>query len=456
MQSFGLTNPALVASSNPDEDHHHHHHHHHHQHAYHQHHQSQSQQNYQYPFGQPDLNCSSNPNQLPLDPPPPLLGYEFQVPINLFSNQPLPSFSPGSASSCRSSSSSNHSLFNSHQQHQQLSANHPHSPPPLHASYLTNSLELTQTVSSKGLDRSSLLGCHSRDSRSGSVSSEPNSNWQVPQAFDIPTDSFELLRWGGGEESHWELPRFGDDRGHERSRSEGDIVPSSRFQPAVDQSLEPTFDLSGTGTCDFTAAGHGNQTEVNEPGRRKNVARMGWPGEDQEAEEENDRFDPTRSKFVLDTLPSTDHKINNGLQPICSVTTEGPVLASFALPPDNNQHDVRMLSTDDEPLSTARASDFKTTTTGSKTAKPASNKKTPNRNPRVGNNGGRCRRLAPANRECPHCGAKFTRNDRLNYHIDSIHEHKEPKFKCDIGNCSRAFRQRSDLVRHSRHVHHKI
>ncbi|KAA1079275.1 hypothetical protein PGT21_006210 [Puccinia graminis f. sp. tritici] len=54
------------------------------------------------------------------------------------------------------------------------------------------------------------------------------------------TDSFELLRWG--EDCRWEIPKFGDERGHERR---GDIVPGSRFQPAV-KSLEPTFDLNGT------------------------------------------------------------------------------------------------------------------------------------------------------------------------------------------------------------------
>ncbi|POW08962.1 hypothetical protein PSHT_09341 [Puccinia striiformis] len=421
----------------------HHHTHHHPNIQQQQHHQQHQQHHYQSDAFQSDVACN-NPNQLPLDPPPPLIAYEFQVPMNLFTSQPLPSFSPGS-SSCRSSSSSNHSLFNSHHQVSSIQDHQHRSPTPLHASYLTSSLDLGQATASKALDRSTLLGCPSRDSRSGSVSSEPSTNWPVPQGFDLQTEPFELLRWED-QDCRWELHKFGDDRGHERSRSEGDVMPGSRFQ-AAGESLEPSFDITGGGTGDYSTG-------------RRNLSR-GWPTDDRVGEEENAPFDPTRSKFMLSTHPTSEHKMD-GLRPTCSVTAEGPVMASFALPP-GNQHEGQMLahegsrhqnSDDLQPLSAMSSSEFHispSTATGTGKAK-----KTPNRTPRTGNNGGRCRRLAPANRECHHCGAKFTRNDRLNYHIDSIHEHKEPKFKCDVVNCSRAFRQRSDLVRHSRHVHHKF
>lgn len=75
---------------------------------------------------------------------------------------------------------------------------------------------------------------------------------------------------------------------------------------------------------------------------------------------------------------------------------------------------------------------------------------------RSGNNGGRYRRIAPANRKCDYCGAKFTRKDRLKYHVESSHLRLEPGFKCDQNGCGRAFRQKSDLVRHLRHVHHQL
>ncbi|KAI8455136.1 hypothetical protein BY996DRAFT_8469126 [Phakopsora pachyrhizi] len=72
---------------------------------------------------------------------------------------------------------------------------------------------------------------------------------------------------------------------------------------------------------------------------------------------------------------------------------------------------------------------------------------------RSGNTGGRYRRIAPANRKCDYCGAQFTRKDRLKYHIESSHLRLEPGFKCEKLGCGRAFRQKSDLVRHLRHVH---
>ncbi|KAG0139055.1 hypothetical protein CROQUDRAFT_55317, partial [Cronartium quercuum f. sp. fusiforme G11] len=69
------------------------------------------------------------------------------------------------------------------------------------------------------------------------------------------------------------------------------------------------------------------------------------------------------------------------------------------------------------------------------------------------NIGGRCRRIAPGTSECGLCGATFTRKDRLKYHYDSKHLKVLPKFLCEIKNCSKAFRQRSDLIRHIKHVH---
>ncbi|KNZ60923.1 hypothetical protein VP01_1481g4 [Puccinia sorghi] len=295
------------------------------------------------------------------------------------------------------------------------------------------------------LDRSTLLnGCSSRDSRSGSVSSEPNTNWQAPHTFDLPAESFEFLGWGG-EECHWELAKFGDDRGHERSRSEGDVMMrGARFQAAGQVQQQPLINL---GLGEYPTVG--NQAEM----RSRDLSREWSTDHERDAEEGNTPFDPTRSKFILNNLPTTTNHESHGCQSICSVNTEGPVMASFALPPGKDHHQSTILSHN------ASANLPRTNQPILKVSNPSSTlkaKKNLKQGPRTGNNGGRSRRQAPANRECPHCGAKFTRNDRLNYHIDSIHEHKEPKFKCDVPNCSRAFRQRSDLVRHSRHVHHKL
>ncbi|KNZ60920.1 hypothetical protein VP01_1481g1 [Puccinia sorghi] len=145
--SFGLTNSPLSAANGDVDDHqynsnqHSSNLHHHHQQLQQQQ-QQQQQHSYQPDVFQSDMNCS-NPNQLPLDPPPPLITYEFQVPINLFSHQSLPSFSPGSASSCRSSSSSSHSLFNSSHHHVSSSIQDNNHPTPLHlSSYLTSTLDL--------------------------------------------------------------------------------------------------------------------------------------------------------------------------------------------------------------------------------------------------------------------------------------------------------------------------
>ncbi|KAA1100084.1 hypothetical protein PGT21_029089 [Puccinia graminis f. sp. tritici] len=72
------------------------------------------------------------------------------------------------------------------------------------------------------------------------------------------------------------------------------------------------------------------------------------------------------------------------------------------------------------------------------------------------NRGGHLRREAPADKICGFCQASFTRNERLRYHIESAHLQLEPEFGCDIPGCQRAFRQRSDLLRHQRTVHRSL
>ncbi|CAH7665978.1 hypothetical protein BY996DRAFT_6414104 [Phakopsora pachyrhizi] len=72
------------------------------------------------------------------------------------------------------------------------------------------------------------------------------------------------------------------------------------------------------------------------------------------------------------------------------------------------------------------------------------------------NRGGSLRREAPADKMCEYCGASFTRNERLRYHIQRVHLQLEPGFECDVNGCQRAFRQRSDLLRHQRTVHRSL
>lgn len=72
------------------------------------------------------------------------------------------------------------------------------------------------------------------------------------------------------------------------------------------------------------------------------------------------------------------------------------------------------------------------------------------------NRGGSLRREAPADKICEYCQASFTRNERLRYHIESAHLQLEPEFDCDVPGCNRAFRQKSDLLRHQRTVHRSL
>ncbi|OAV97745.1 hypothetical protein PTTG_01100 [Puccinia triticina 1-1 BBBD Race 1] len=72
------------------------------------------------------------------------------------------------------------------------------------------------------------------------------------------------------------------------------------------------------------------------------------------------------------------------------------------------------------------------------------------------NRGGSLRREAPADKVCGFCQASFTRNERLRYHIESVHLKLEPEYGCDVPGCQRAFRQRSDLLRHQRTVHRSL
>ncbi|KAI7945113.1 hypothetical protein MJO28_010808 [Puccinia striiformis f. sp. tritici] len=72
------------------------------------------------------------------------------------------------------------------------------------------------------------------------------------------------------------------------------------------------------------------------------------------------------------------------------------------------------------------------------------------------NRGGSQRREAPADKVCGFCQASFTRNERLRYHIESVHLQLEPEYGCDVPGCQRAFRQRSDLLRHQRTVHRTL
>lgn len=69
------------------------------------------------------------------------------------------------------------------------------------------------------------------------------------------------------------------------------------------------------------------------------------------------------------------------------------------------------------------------------------------------NRGGSIRRAAPANKICETCGLGFTRNERLRYHVERVHLQVEPDHACELEGCNRAFRQRSDLLRHLRTVH---
>ncbi|EGG09475.1 uncharacterized protein MELLADRAFT_61177 [Melampsora larici-populina 98AG31] len=85
----------------------------------------------------------------------------------------------------------------------------------------------------------------------------------------------------------------------------------------------------------------------------------------------------------------------------------------------------------------------------------------PNQTPRITNQirsnsinrGGSGRRFAPANKICETCGLGFTRNERLRYHVERVHLQVEPDHACELEGCNRAFRQRSDLLRHQRTVH---
>ncbi|KAG0149786.1 hypothetical protein CROQUDRAFT_653053 [Cronartium quercuum f. sp. fusiforme G11] len=69
------------------------------------------------------------------------------------------------------------------------------------------------------------------------------------------------------------------------------------------------------------------------------------------------------------------------------------------------------------------------------------------------NRGGSDRREAPADKICDYCGTGFTRNERLRYHIQRVHLNVEPDHGCEVPGCARAFRQKSDLLRHQRTVH---
>lgn len=106
------------------------------------------------------------------------------------------------------------------------------------------------------------------------------------------------------------------------------------------------------------------------------------------------------------------------------------------------------------------------------------------------NRGGSIRREAVADKICDDCGASFTRNERLRCkrisknivrfdhyekesnmhklmtgfssfqmfldHIQRVHLQMQPDHDCEVRGCNRAFRQRSDLVRHQRTVHREL
>ncbi|KAH9817452.1 hypothetical protein DFH28DRAFT_961954 [Melampsora americana] len=72
------------------------------------------------------------------------------------------------------------------------------------------------------------------------------------------------------------------------------------------------------------------------------------------------------------------------------------------------------------------------------------------------NRGGSIRRSAPANKICETCGLGFTRNERLRYHVERVHLQVQPDHPCELEGCHRAFRQRSDLLRHQRTVHNSL
>jgi len=86
----------------------------------------------------------------------------------------------------------------------------------------------------------------------------------------------------------------------------------------------------------------------------------------------------------------------------------------------------------------------------------ASARITNQKRPESMNRGGSLRREAPADKVCGFCQASFTRNERLRYHIDNVHLKLEPEYGCDVPGCQRAFRQRSDLLRHQRTVHRSL
>lgn len=444
----------------------------------HLHHPHQHPDHYRSGSIQSDSNCPNQ--QLPMDQRlfelPSSISYnEFQLPLNLFgtTSQSISSYLSPNPSSY-SSNSSKHSSFNS-QYHPLSSIRDPPSqnpsPSPLARAYLSNPFDLIDPLNPSL--KNSLFSCpprESRESRSGSVVSlESSTNWHIPRSFSSSAGPFNLPRWED-DEPNWGIPNFGEDSGHERSKSEGDLA--EQRTPSIHTSnsdcLEISFDLTG-------ARKYLDRSDFHLGDR----AHQAWSAENESligSTDDSSSFDPTRSDFVLQSLPSPG---SNGSvdQALSSADQhEGPILASFALPPPDQlvedqsnpkqlifYHPKRprthsglgldassFLAHPTTIVSHPTPSMIPTTLTNSHVVKV---KKLVDRTPRTGNNGGRSRRLAPANRECKHCGAKFTRNDRLNYHIDSIHERKEPKFKCTESNCQKAFRQKSDLVRHLKHVH---
>ncbi|MBW0510409.1 hypothetical protein O181_050124 [Austropuccinia psidii MF-1] len=425
-----------------------------------------------------------------------LLAYELSLSSNLFSTPTsYPSPCPSSTTSQYSSYSpfpSNHSLSIDNHDHFQ------HSPTPqpqilFHSSVSSNSLyeplnpqplitsqnldnsplqpsvplnfkqhsnSLYLFISSPGFNQDCTLRPPSRGSRRGSTSSDSTSSLLLPQPVlttpaTLPHDWFLLE----DDESNLQTRKIAEERGRERSRSESAVMDRMTMGCGA---IESAYESTDPGEYFYSSMAHQSlppRKKLVETVERVSGSRNNGLGIQLD---ESNPHPLICSTFAIPPAHKTPEiKLND--TSVFSGTSQCHLLTSFDLSsPFNSEAEVenpmesinqkrkQAQGGDNQSLGEANLVFRNQASSQSVTFKSGIVQTT-----RAANNGGRCRRRAPATRLCKHCGANFTRNDRLKYHIDSIHDYKEPKFKCTKPDCLRAFRQRSDLVRHLRHVHHE-